>query len=31
VISPLMANVYLHFVFDLWAQQWRRRHAHGNM
>ena len=31
VISPLLANVYLHFVFDLWAQQWRRRHAHGNM
>ena len=31
VISPLMANVYLHFVFDLWAQQWRRQHVHGNM
>jgi hypothetical protein len=25
VISPLLANVYLHYVFDLWAQQWRRR------
>src|SRR5487761_1340071 len=25
-ISPLLANVYLHYVFDLWAQQWRRRH-----
>jgi hypothetical protein len=24
-ISPLMANVYLHYVFDLWADQWRRR------
>jgi group II intron reverse transcriptase/maturase len=27
--SPLLANVYLHYVFDLWAQWWRRRHAHG--
>ena len=23
VISPLLANVYLHYVFDLWAKQWR--------
>ena len=30
-ISPLLANVYLHYVFDLWAQQWRHRHARGNM
>ena len=30
-ISPLLANVYLHYVFDLWAQQWRRRRAHGDM
>ena len=22
--SPLMANIYLHYVFDLWVQQWRR-------
>lgn len=29
VISPLLANVYLHYVFDLWAQQWRKRHARG--
>ena len=29
--SPLLANVYLHYVFDLWAQQWRGRHAHGEM
>jgi len=29
--SPLLANVYLHYVFDLWAEQWRRRHAHGEM
>jgi len=27
VISPLLANIYLHYVFDLWAQQWRKRHA----
>jgi RNA-directed DNA polymerase len=30
-ISPLLANVYLHYVFDLWAEQWRRRHARGDM
>ena len=30
-VSPLLANVYLHYVFDLWAHQWRRRHAHGEM
>src|SRR3954447_16929479 len=29
--SPLLANVYLHYVFDLWAEQWRRRNAHGEM
>ena len=23
-VSPLLANVYLHYVFDLWAHQWRR-------
>ncbi len=28
--SPLLANVYLHYVFDLWAHQWRTRHAHGD-
>ncbi len=31
VISPLLANVYLHYVFDLWAKRWRRREARGNM
>jgi group II intron reverse transcriptase/maturase len=31
VISPLLANVYLHYVFDLWAEQWRRREATGDM
>ena len=30
-VSPLLANVYLHYVFDLWAQQWRRRHARGDV
>jgi RNA-directed DNA polymerase len=29
--SPLLANVYLHYVFDLWAHQWRRRHARGDV
>ncbi len=29
--SPLLANVYLHYVFDLWAHQWRRRHTHGEV
>lgn len=31
VASPLLANIYLHYVFDLWAAQWRRRHAKGAM
>jgi group II intron reverse transcriptase/maturase len=31
VISPLLANVYLHYVIDLWADQWRGRHATGDM
>jgi group II intron reverse transcriptase/maturase len=30
-ISPLLANVYLHYVFDLWVQRWRQRQAHGDM
>ena len=29
VISPLLANIYLHYVFDLWAHQWRRHQAQG--
>jgi RNA-directed DNA polymerase len=29
--SPLLANIYLHYVFDLWARQWRRRQAHGEV
>lgn len=31
VISPLLANIYLHYVFDLWAQRWRKRQSHGDM
>jgi group II intron reverse transcriptase/maturase len=31
VISPLLANVYLHYVFDLWAERWRQREATGDM
>ena len=31
VISPLLANVYLHYSFDLWAERWRRREATGDM
>src|SRR5439155_319387 len=30
-ISPLLANVYLHHVLDLWVEWWRRRHAHGDV
>ena len=29
--SPLLANVYLHCVFDLWVQAWRRKRAHGDV
>ncbi len=29
--SPLLANVYLHYVFDLWVQAWRRKRAHGDV
>jgi len=31
VISPLLANVYLHYVLDQWAHEWRGRHARGNV
>ena len=30
-ISPLLANIYLHYAFDLWAVQWRGRHARGDV
>jgi group II intron reverse transcriptase/maturase len=31
VVSPLLANVYLHYAFDLWAARWRQREATGAM
>jgi group II intron reverse transcriptase/maturase len=31
VISPLLANIYLHYSFDLWAERWRRREAPGDV
>ncbi|WP_445344278.1 reverse transcriptase domain-containing protein, partial [Caballeronia calidae] len=31
VASPLFANVYLHYTFDLWAERWRRKEAEGNV
>jgi RNA-directed DNA polymerase len=31
VISPLLANIYLHYAFDLWADQWRKKHAKGQV
>lgn len=30
-VSPILANLYLHFVFDLWVQQWRQKHARGEV
>jgi group II intron reverse transcriptase/maturase len=30
-VSPLLANIYLHYVFDLWAGQWRKRKARGEV
>src|SRR5271169_5718197 len=29
--SPLLANIYLHYVFDLWVQAWRKKRAHGDV
>ncbi len=31
VISPLLANIYLHYVLDLWTRQWRSRNARGDV
>ena len=31
VASPLLANIYLHYVFDLCAERWRHHHAHGSV
>ncbi len=30
-ISPLLSNIYLHYALDLWVQQWRKRHARGEV
>src|SRR5438093_7576726 len=30
-VSPLLANIYLHYVFDLWVQRWRTTQAHGDV
>jgi group II intron reverse transcriptase/maturase len=30
-ISPLLANIYLHYVFDLWVQRWRHQQAQGDV
>ncbi|MBD3334300.1 MAG: group II intron reverse transcriptase/maturase [Candidatus Eisenbacteria bacterium] len=30
-LSPLLANVYLHYVFDLWTEYWRQKHARGDV
>jgi group II intron reverse transcriptase/maturase len=30
-VSPLLANIYLHYVLDLWVARWRRRHARGDV
>lgn len=31
IISPLLANIYLHYTLDLWVLQWRKKHAHGQV
>lgn len=31
VASPMLANIYLHYVFDLWLDKWRRQSAHGDV
>ena len=31
IVSPILSNIYLHYVFDLWACQWRRKRAHGEV
>ncbi len=31
VVSPLLANIYLHYVFDLWVHAWRKKHARGDV
>jgi RNA-directed DNA polymerase len=31
IISPLLANIYLHYVLDLWVSSWRKKHPHGEV
>ena len=31
VVSPLLANIYLHYAFDLWVQHWRKQAARGEV
>ncbi len=31
VVAPTLANIYLHYAFDLWAERWRHHEAHGNV
>ena len=31
VISPTLANLYLHYVLDVWVEQWRKKQAHGDV
>jgi group II intron reverse transcriptase/maturase len=31
VISPILANLYLHYVLDVWVEQWRKKQAHGDV
>ena len=31
VVSPLLANIYLHYVFDLWVDAWRKKYARGEV
>jgi len=31
VASPLLANIYLHYVFDLWVEAWRKKVAQGDV
>jgi RNA-directed DNA polymerase len=31
IISPLLANIYLHYVLDLWVSSWRKKHARGEV
>ena len=29
--SPILANLYLHYVLDLWVEAWRKKQAHGDV